>query len=241
MTDRPLPPEGSPEGSPHPQAARPFARLLRLRREAEPPARETLQPLVEYWTGLRRGADVPRRAEVDPRGIAPLLPHTFLLERIAPGLARFRLAGSDLAGLMGMDVRGMPLSAMLTPAARDALLGPLEQVFDEPAMLEMVLGAPGGPGKPELAARLVVLPLRGECGQVVRAIGALVTSGGRPGRAPRRFHIRSVALTNVLSLPLPASPSASPLQNPEPLAFTDFREAPARPARPPYLRLVHSV
>ncbi len=64
-----------------------------------------------YWEGLRVAGDLPRRDQIDPRGIAGALENTFLLERVAPGIARFRLAGMQLHDLMGMDVRGMPLSA----------------------------------------------------------------------------------------------------------------------------------
>ncbi|MEM1421046.1 MAG: PAS domain-containing protein, partial [Pseudomonadota bacterium] len=53
--------------------------------------------LVEaYWEGLRAGRLVPRRADVDPRGIDQALEYSFILERIAPGMARFRLAGMHL-------------------------------------------------------------------------------------------------------------------------------------------------
>ena len=68
-----------------------------------------------YWEGLRKGSDLPRRDEIDPRGIVGALENTFLLERVAPGVARFRLAGMQLHDLMGMDVRGMPLTALIGP------------------------------------------------------------------------------------------------------------------------------
>ncbi len=58
-----------------------------------------------YWYGLRSGRVVPFRSEIDPRGIERALPYTFILERIAPGLARFRLAGSHLNDLLGMSAR----------------------------------------------------------------------------------------------------------------------------------------
>ncbi|MCB2111761.1 MAG: PAS domain-containing protein, partial [Rhodobacteraceae bacterium] len=59
-----------------------------------------------YWEALRAGREVPYRSEIDPRGIESALEHTFVLERIAPRIARFRLAGVHLCDLMGMEVRG---------------------------------------------------------------------------------------------------------------------------------------
>jgi hypothetical protein len=41
----------------------------------------------------------------------------FLVEQIAPGNhGRLRLAGMGLSDLLGMDVRGMPITALLTVA-----------------------------------------------------------------------------------------------------------------------------
>ena len=57
--------------------------------------------LLAYWSGLQDGRTVPKRADIDPRRIEGLLSDTFILERIAPGLARFRVAGANLAELMG--------------------------------------------------------------------------------------------------------------------------------------------
>ena len=38
---------------------------------------------------------------------------------MAPSVARFRLAGAHLSELMGMEVRGMPMTALFLPDARD--------------------------------------------------------------------------------------------------------------------------
>lgn len=79
------------------------------------PGRTAVQParvvadLRAYWDELRQGRAVPTRADVQPAGIGDGLDYAFILERIAPGAARFRLAGRHLVDLMGMEVRGMPL------------------------------------------------------------------------------------------------------------------------------------
>ena len=68
-----------------------------------------LADLRSYWDSLRKGRAVPDRADVEPKGIRRALDYAFILERIAPGAARFRLAGRHLVDLMGMEVRGMPV------------------------------------------------------------------------------------------------------------------------------------
>lgn len=147
-----------------------------------------LQEIEAYWEGLRQGGRLPGRAEVDPRGMARVLEHAFVLERVAPGVARFRVAGQHLHGLMGMDVRGMPFSAVFQAEARPPLADWLAQVFDTPARLRLTLSGVRGIGKPGIEGQMLILPLRDDFGQVNRALGAFATSG-KAGRAPRRFRI----------------------------------------------------
>lgn len=168
-----------------------------------------LHQLTDYWTELCEGGQVPLRAEIDPRRIDAVLAETFILQRIAPGLARFRVAGSHLADLMGMDVRGMPLSALIVPARRDAFADALNAVFTTPARLHLRLHSPGGLGRRGLTGRMVILPLRCDKGTISRAIGCLVTDGP-PGRAPRRFDISRSRIVPVQGGALAAASAPPP-------------------------------
>lgn len=188
-----------------------------------------------YWEALRNGCAVPMRSEIDPRGIERALENAFILERIAPQVARFRLAGLHLTDLMGMEVRGMPTTAFFTPAARARAAETVEQVFARPAIAELSLVAETGFGKPGLEARLLILPLQSDLGDVSRALGCLVADG-HIGRAPRRFDITEAALTNVTGI--------APLPRPS-VTLPGFAENPVPFATPPvvargHLRLVKS-
>lgn len=151
-----------------------------------------------YWEALRQGRDVPMRSDIDPRGIENALEYAFIVERIAPGMARFRLAGMHLNDLMGMEVRGMPLTAMFAPVGRKRIAEALEACFNGPNVVEMTLEAESGVGKPPMTAKLILLPLKSDLGDVNRAIGCLV-SDGPIGRTPRRFELRSVSLSPVVA------------------------------------------
>ena len=144
--------------------------------------------LIRYWEGLRQGADVPRRADVDPRQIKEALSYSFILDHVRPGTVRFRLAGQHLTELMGMDVRGMPLTALFTPESRNELSARLEALFDASQVLRMTLSGERGIGRPAMEGEMLILPLRDDRGAVSRALGCLATEG-RPGRVPRRFRI----------------------------------------------------
>ncbi|MBM9595609.1 PAS domain-containing protein [Rhodobacteraceae bacterium MCCB 386] len=149
-----------------------------------------LKRIEAYWESLRNGRVVPARSEIDPRQISSALGNAFILERISKGLARFRLAGMHLNDLMGMEVRGMPLTAMIAPESRDAVGSALETMFEEPAVARFELVSQGSLGKPRMQAQMVLLPLRSDLGDVSRALGVLVAAG-KIGRAPRRFDVLS--------------------------------------------------
>ncbi|RKF15241.1 PAS domain-containing protein [Roseovarius spongiae] len=197
-------------------------------------AREDTQlaDFVRYWDSRREGGDAPYRSEIDPRGIRPLLSNALIAERIAPGIARLRVAGAHLSDLMGMEVRGMPLSAFIAPEDRDALADHLVRLFDEPATVRLTLSAPGGPGRAALGGTLVLLPLRSDLGDVSRALGCLVTHG-QIGAGPRRLNIDDSMIT-PLGIGIGTQ---APEEDPE-LAGEYFAYEPRLRAERPYLRLI---
>jgi hypothetical protein len=198
-----------------------------------------------YWREMRKGAVVPRRSDIDPRGIEPLLSNAFITERIAPGLARLRIAGGHLTDLMGMEVRGMPISAFLEPGSRDAMAHHLVCLFDQPATLRLTLSSAARPGAPALQGLLVMMPLRSDLGDISRALGCLVSTG-TIGRGPRRFEITHAVVTPLNGANMPESSprliSADMDVNqsatrPEPMSEL---ASPRSASERPYLRLIKS-
>lgn len=207
-----------------------------------------LQQARAYWEALREGGALPRRDAIDPRGLSGALEHVFLIERVAPGQARFRLAGMHLVELMGMEVRGMPLFSLVEPSGRMKLAEALEAAFTAPSALELWLEAERGIGRPALEGRMLILPVTGHAGEPNLALGCLETHGSI-GRSPRRFAIsglvreplvpgraRPDALAPGASLPEPPL-ATSPVPG---LAETQAPFQPAPPRGRPNLRLVHS-
>ena len=189
-----------------------------------------------YWDALRDDQDLPRREQINPRGMAGALHQVFMVERIAPGLARFRLAGMEINDLMGMEVRGMPLSALFDPAARARLAEVLENVMTNHTIVELDLEADRGIGRPALRARLVLLPLRGTAGEADLVLGCLACDG-QIGRAPRRF-----VIARALESSIDAAPKRMYLAVPALATKTSFAPRPtpklvaemAEPAAPSY-------
>lgn len=186
----------------------PSGQLLRLADfDRAQPAR-ILMELRNYWQSLRQGRAIPSRADIDPRGIHRLLDHAFILERIAPGAARFRLAGRHLIDLMGMEVRGMPLCSLMNPSSRGRLSDVLESVFKAPQIAELRLEAKADYARPALIGRMLLLPLKSDLGDVTRALGCLV-SEGEAGVAPRRFDMIEERITPVIEGGIILNPSPS--------------------------------
>lgn len=203
--------------------------------------------LEAYWQTLRGTRLVPARSDVDPRAIEDCLEYAFILERIAPGLGRFRLAGMHLNDLMGMEVRGMPLTALFLPDHRQAISDALERVFSEPARARITLAGGRGIGRPPLDAELTLLPLKSDFGDVTRVLGALTTMGA-VGRPPRRFSVTDVQVTPLLTATIhpKATPPESAAEKERAQGFAEsaapFIGAPSSPRPPrtdkPMLRLV---
>lgn len=162
--------------------------LLPRKTEMQFPA---IKAVEAYWDGLRNGRVVPSRSDIDPRGMQNALEHAFILERIAPGVGRFRLAGMHLTDLMGMEVRGMPLTSMFVPESRSKMSEALEAVFETPQITVVSLKAECGIGRGSMDAQLLLCPLKSDLGDVNRVLGCL-QSKGEIGRQPRRFEITAI-------------------------------------------------
>lgn len=227
--------------------------IVRLKEFKKSMTFPAINEVIAYWEGLRAGRQVPMRSEVNPRGIQNALEYSFILERVAPGMARFRLAGQHLSNLMGMEVRGMPFTSFFTPDARKTAGDTLEAVFQGPEIAEFSLSCETGIGKPALDAKIVLLPLRSDLGDITRILGCFV-SVGDIGRAPRRFGISS---TKPTPLSVTTSTPASVKEDESYVApvghgvtdrlvpgfeepKTAFNGAPSRKSERPYLRLIES-
>lgn len=195
---------------------------------------KSLSPIRQaeaYWSAVRNGASVPRRAQIDPRGLENILEYAFIIERVAPCIARFRLAGQHLNDLAGMEVRGMPLGCFFTPRARPEIAAVLEHMFDAPAVAELTLVGEAGRGVSE--ARMILLPLQNEAGSITRALGVLIADG-KTSPMPQRF---SLGATYMRPLADPVAGQA-PRKEPDPIHGFAETQSPLT-GTTPHLRLVN--
>lgn len=157
-----------------------------------------------YWESLRSGGAIPDRTALDPRGLGGVLDRVFLAERIGRGLVQVRIAGSGLAELAGMDLRGLPLSCLFAAEARPALADVVEAVAGGTKLAELDLASDRGNGQP--VARLLLLPLND--GPDRRLVLGCIGSHGVPPRSKfqilRRMEERLVVAPQVAAPVRPA-------------------------------------
>ena len=144
--------------------------------------------LEQYWQTLRRARHIPVRNDLNPNKIDSALPYTFILQRVAPGTARFRVAGQRIYDLLKMDARGMPFSTLFHSNTRDTLRDLLENAFCEPAIVGLPLVSPATVLRPAMHGAMILLPMQDDKGQTNRLLGAFVTPD-TPLSRPRRFEL----------------------------------------------------
>lgn len=200
-----------------------------------------LEAFETYWSSMRREGGVPFRTQIDPRGIESLLGNAFVAEKIAPGLARLRIAGNHLSDVMGMEVRGMPLSSLIEPEDRDQLADALVDVFERPATLRLELTTKAGFRQPPLTGTMLILPLRSDLGDISRALGCLVSQGAI-GSTPRRFSITECRVSPVCADGDDAAPMIN-VEDGQPFVTPPHSHVPSGPlpAERSYLKLVRDV
>ena len=145
-----------------------------------------LREVEAYWEALRTNGDIPYKAQVSPTGLETALPHIMMIERLAPGVTRFRFGGRIFHDLLGMSPERVPLTVLFASNCQRDFANAVEDVFQKPAILRAELVSKGAIGRPALTAQMLLLPLRDSNGDASHAFGAL-SFDGRLGRVPRQF------------------------------------------------------
>ncbi len=157
-------------------------------------ANTIISEVTDYWASLRTGSQPPMRQQIDPAALGHKLPHIFLAELVSPRVAKLRICGQQIEDMLGMEMRGMPVTAMFSGTARNEVMQAIEHV-SLGARVTLVLEGESGFGLPHLTATLALLPLTDASGKISRVMGVLMREGD-PGRTPRYFTLaRTVDLT----------------------------------------------
>lgn len=148
--------------------------------------------LFEYWSDLRAGRTAPYKAEVTAQGIGrTLASNTFILENLGDGNLRFRLAGTRLYEIFGLEVRGMSALSIMNDSSRVRFRTLIADAMASARVGVCRLAAITPDGQ-SIMLELIFAPLRSDFDQMNRMLGAVHVLGGEDEdlvRAPRRCDI----------------------------------------------------
>lgn len=137
---------------------------------------DPLQKLLEYWNEVRAGRIAPRRLEIEPTAIAPILAETFMLERAELDAYPYRLAGTRLCEAFGMELRGRNFLDGWNVADRATLVHNLRSLSAHGAVLRISCVA-SADVRHALEMESILLPLLHSGDEISRIIGATGVRG----------------------------------------------------------------
>ncbi|MGQ0674138.1 MAG: PAS domain-containing protein [Hyphomicrobium sp.] len=133
---------------------------------------KTTKHLFTYWNDVRDGRLAPRRFDIEPAQISEVLPDTFMLERIARSIYRFRLAGTRICDQFQSEFRGVDFLEGWSPEDTTTLERQLAAISDQGGVGLFAIEARtvGGESVP---FEIVILPLVHTDGMIDRFLGAV--------------------------------------------------------------------
>ena len=91
----------------------------------------TSRELFAYWNRIRGSEPAPRRTDIEPGDIRRVLPDTFILEVIASGNHRVRLAGTRMCSLYGREIKGGNFLDLWSDEDRHTVASATERVAED--------------------------------------------------------------------------------------------------------------
>lgn len=143
-----------------------------------------LAELFDYWNGLREDTALPLKSRFDPVQLpASLWPRLHMIDVPADGgVCRNRVLGTYVAEAVGFDFTGQPLTEEHIPGVSGSITYTLLQQLLTSAEPQHYYGPSRYAGTRRFATHeQLLLPLFGDDGRTVAAVGALDYTGFTAG------------------------------------------------------------
>lgn len=142
------------------------------------PGDPRLKRLLAYWEDKRGGKEMPTRADIDPAGIGKdLLPWVALTEIVDGGARfRFRLCGTGLAELAGLDLTGRYVDELNpSQAYADYIIGLYRTAVMRRRPIYSRTSYAGSSASPQRQTERLICPLGDGLGAVTMCISGQVS------------------------------------------------------------------
>ena len=166
--------------------------------------------LFRYWEAVRGEMSAPPRDWLDLQKIRSLVPFLFMIERTPTRGFAWRLAGTKVCELWGMELTGMPAMAQGERFERETVTRLLDAVIDDhqPFVLRFRLTSAMGM---TVAAEFVGAPLRARHNGATYVFGVIMPF--REANWPRHDCVTTFELSAARTIwtePVPGMPDAEP-------------------------------
>lgn len=143
-------------------------------------APEACRLLFRHWDDIRGTALVPRRSQLDPAKLIPILPVLQIVEVQSPGMLRCKLVGTGLRNMFGFEFTGRNYLELAPPGGRRI------RAFRHWAGVRRPCGSlfsggvryPSGAIAPVVGIGLPLLPDQEDAAGLVLSVTAQVTERG---------------------------------------------------------------
>lgn len=136
---------------------------------------KTTQALYAYWNEVRAGRLAPRRLEIEPSRLSPILAETFMLERMDAATYRYRLAGTRLCEIFGTELRETNILDGWNDADRLAVARSLSSMREQGAVVLLTFET-GVDTARRVKFEALLLPLIHADGKIGRVIGTMTAT-----------------------------------------------------------------
>jgi len=163
------------------------------------------QAVRAVWQEMRPGDGIPARADLNPMDLGCALPICFLTERMAGHGGRFRLVGRALNNAYDMDLRSIPLPALVAAPLQKNLAANIDSVFEQGKLLFAKYGTKDS--APDRS--LLLQPLQDGQGRTTLALGiaAGFSHGASLGELTVQHQCGLLPLSHQMALPQKTAPS----------------------------------
>lgn len=158
---------------------------------------KTSQILYAYWNDVRHARLAPRRFEIEPSRIAPILSETFILERLDADMFRFRLAGTRICDEFGAEFRGTNFLDGWAPDDRITLARHMETLTRQGGVGVVTFDVKT-PGEGLVTFECLLLPLIHTRDTIDRFLGALSRLDGPQTDCDERLALRRLKSADVI-------------------------------------------